>query len=338
MIKHRYDEMGFSIGIGLTNDCNLMCAHCYRDTEHVSSLNFTDVERICQSIPIKAMGLGTGENALHPEFNKIVKYLNSEGIRLSIASNGFSLTKIPDEILTAFQDVEVSIDFPSQPEQDAWRGDGNWDLVHKAIERCSKLGIEISILSTMMKPNYAKMDQMVTLARRDGVNLRVNAYQAVKSGEFRLNYDDFWEGYQRLFSEGLVISCSEPVVRAVMGFSEVHSPCGSDSIRFNPQGQVIPCVYWPTAGDSLPKLEDFYLMGSKVMENPSFKLAQAIPPSASHCPCQGGCASRRAINNQLDAHDDYCPWVRDDEMQLTWQSAPEKDLIRAKNVCTTIVA
>ena len=330
--------MGYSVGIGLTNDCNLMCAHCYRDTAQISSLSLEQIKRICQSIPVHSMGLGTGENALHPEFIAIVKYLYLQGIRLSIASNGFSLTNIPDDILMAFQDVEVSIDFPSQQEQDAWRGEGNWALVHKAIDRCRKLGIEISILATMMKPNYSKMDEMVALARQDGVNLRVNAYQAVKTDEYRLKYDDFWEGYRRLFLQGLVISCSEPVVRAVMGLSEVHSPCGYASIRFNPQGQVIPCVYWPAGNDSLPKLEDLYQMGSGVMESPSFQAARGIPSSASQCPCQGGCASRRAINQNLDAHDDYCPWIRDEEIQLAWQPAPAKDLVRAKNVCTTIVA
>jgi MoaA/NifB/PqqE/SkfB family radical SAM enzyme len=330
--------MGYSIGIGLTNDCNLICAHCYRDTEHISSLSLEQVKRVCQSISIDSMGLGTGENALHPEFIAIVKYLQSQGIRLSIASNGFSLTTIPDDVLMAFKDVEVSIDFPSEHEQDAWRGEGNWALVHEAIDRCKKQGVEISILATMMKPNYAQMDRMVALARRNGVNLRVNVYQAVKTDEFRLAYDDFWEGYRRLFSEGLVISCSEPVVRAVMGLSEVHSPCGSNSIRINPHQQVLPCVYWPAQNGSLPTLEDLSLLGDRVIESPIFRSARAIPPSASQCPCQGGCASRRAINHQLDAHDDYCPWVRGEEIQLNWQPAPSKDLVRAKNVCTTIVA
>jgi MoaA/NifB/PqqE/SkfB family radical SAM enzyme len=283
------------------------------------------------------MGMGTGENALHPEFIRIVEYLRPRDIRLSIASNGYSLTTIPEGILSAFQDVEVSIDHPTQSEQDAWRGEGNWALVHQAIERCHRLGIEVSILATLMCTNYAQMDQMVVLARQDGVNLRVNAYQSVKTDTYRLSYEQFWEGYRRLFAEGLVVSCSEPVVRAVMGLDEVQSPCGRRSIRFNPRGQVIPCVYWPADHGSLPELEDLYQLGSKVMENGWFQSAREVPPSAADCPCQGGCASRRALNHKLDAHDDYCPWVRGDEIELPWQPAPAKDLMRAGNVCTTIV-
>jgi MoaA/NifB/PqqE/SkfB family radical SAM enzyme len=284
------------------------------------------------------MGMGTGENALHPEFIPIVEYLRSRGIRLSIASNGYSLTSVPDEILASFQDVEVSIDYPTQQEQDAWRGQGNWTLVHQAMERAHRLGLEVSILATMMRTNYIQMDSMVALARRDGVNLRVNAYQAVKTDAYRLEYAQFWEGYQRLFSEGLVISCSEPVVRAVMGLGEARSPCGRGSIRFNPLGQVIPCVYWPADLGPLPKLDDLFRLGSRLVEEGWFHAARQVPLSALDCPCQGGCASRRALNRKLDAHDDYCPWVRGEQIHLSWLPAMAKELMRAGNVCTTIVA
>jgi len=329
--------MGYSVGIGLTNDCNLDCAHCYRDTDRLWSLNLEQVKRICESIPVDSMGMGTGENALNPEFIPIVEYLQGRNIRLSIASNGYSLTTIPEEILSAFRDVEVSIDHPTQAEQDTWRGGGSWALVHQAIERCARLGIEVSILATMMQTNYNQMDQLVALARKDGVNLRVNAYQSVKTNTYGLQFSDFWEGYRRLFSEGLVVSCSEPVVRAAMGFDDVQSPCGRQSIRFNPQGQVIPCVYWPGEFGPLPTLDDLYKNGDQVIEDASFQAARQVPNSASDCPCQGGCASRRAINNELDAHDDFCPWVRGEEIKLSWEPAPTKNLMRAGNVCTTIV-
>lgn len=330
--------MGYSVGIGLTNDCNLACAHCYRDTDRVWSLGLEQVKRICEAIPIDSMGMGTGENALHPEFISIVEYLRERDIKLSIASNGYSLTTVPEEILLAFGDVEVSIDYPTQEEQDNWRGAGNWKLVHQAIERCHRAGIAVSILATLMKTNYNQMDGLVGLARQNGVNLRVNAYQAVKTNAYQLNYQKFWEGYRRLLGEGLLISCTEPVVRAVLGFDQVQSPCGRRSIRFNPRGQVIPCVYWPTNTNPAPTLGDLFQFGDGVVQDNSFLSARHIPKSAINCPCQGGCASRRALNQNLDDHDYYCPWVRGDQVELEWKAGPSKDLMRAGNVCTTIVA
>lgn len=329
--------MGYSVGIGLTNDCNLDCAHCYRDKTTISYLSLAHVKQLCEAVPVEAMGLGTGENALHPDFAAIVSYLRDRGIKLSMASNGHGLTIISEESLCAFSDVEVSIDFPTPADQDAFRGPGNWELVHRAIERCQKLGVEVSILATLMRQNYQQMDRMVALARQRGVNLRVNAYQAVKSDTFRLEYDEFWEGYRRLFSEGLVVSCSEPVVRAVMGLGSAPSPCGHRSLRINPRGQVIPCVYWPVQPGQGIHIADLEGFGEGVFQSDLFRQARQAPAQAADCLCGGGCASRRALHGQLEAHDDYCPWVRGDEVHLAWRPAPAKNLMRIGNVCTTVV-
>ena len=329
--------MGFSVGIGLTNDCNLHCAHCYRDTQSINHISLDQVKKLCASIPVDAIGMGTGENILNPEFDEIVGYLNDIGVKISIASNGHSLTKTSTHILNMFSDVELSIDFPTEKGQDTFRGPGNWTLVHEAIERCQNLGIEVSILSTLMCTNFDKMDQMVTLARLIGCNLRINVYQAVKTDFFRLSYDQFWEGYERLFSAGMVVSCSEPVVRSVMGFEDVQSPCGRHSIRINPRGQIIPCVYWPIVERDHLAIRDLTVLGKQVFEESDFLDARSDPPDASGCACRGGCASRRALNHALNAHDEYCPWVRGDSINLEWKSAPAKDLMRSGNVCTTVV-
>jgi len=286
---------------------------------------------------VDAMGMGTGENILNPEFNEIASYLSEKGVKLSIASNGHSLTIAPEHILKMFSDVELSIDYPTEIEQDKLRGPGNWTLVHKAIDRCQNLGIEVSILATLMCTNFDKMDQMVALARSNGCNLRVNAYQAVKTDVFRLSYDQYWGGDQRLLSAGLVVACSEPVVRAVMGLSDVQSPCGQRSIRINPRGQIIPCVYWPVNGTHGLTIKDLSRLNSRVLEEDTFLEAQFNPPVASNCACQGGCASRRALNQNLDAHDEYCPWEKGDSINLEWKPAPAKDLMRTGNVCTTVV-
>jgi MoaA/NifB/PqqE/SkfB family radical SAM enzyme len=329
--------MKLSVGIGLTNDCNLRCAHCYRDTDHIDHLSLEQIKTICENLPVGGIGFGTGENALNPEFVPIVEYLYAQGIRLNLASNGYSLMDLDEGHLRMFHDVDVSIDFPTEKEQDRFRGQGNWDLVHQAIARCRSLNIPVSILATLMVINYTRMDELAGLARKNGAALRVNAYQAVKTDAFKLSYEQFWEGYRRLFGAAEVVSCSEPVVRAAMGLEDVRSPCGHSSIRFNPRGQVIPCVYWPLRGDPAPTIADLPLLGPDIMDGDEFRRARGEPSVASGCPCRGGCATRRALNGILDAHDDYCPWVRGTELHLDWKPAPAVDLVRARNVCTTIV-
>jgi MoaA/NifB/PqqE/SkfB family radical SAM enzyme len=329
--------MAYSVGIGLTNACNLACAHCYRPTDRIDYVPLEQIKTICETLPVGSMGMGTGENILHPQFAQIVEYLRGRGVRLSIASNGHSLTSMSDDLLAAFNDVEVSIDYPTRQQQDELRGPGNWDLVHRAIDRCQRQGIPVSILATLMCTNFHQMDQMVSLAQRLGVTLRVNVYQAVRTDVFRLSYEQFWEAYRRLFSAGRVVSCSEPIVRAVMGLGDVESPCGRSSIRFDMRGRIIPCVYWPI-GDVQPlTVDDLPAQGEGVLEHSFFHQARDVAARAAGCPCRGGCASRRALAGDLAGHDEYCPWARGATVDLPWQPAPEMNLVRGRNVCTTIV-
>jgi MoaA/NifB/PqqE/SkfB family radical SAM enzyme len=326
--------MAFSVGIGLTNDCNLHCEHCYRPTDRVYSLSMDDVKAICDHLPVGAIGLGTGENALHPQFSEIVTYLSGRGIRLSMASNGYSLNNISDEQLGAFHDVEVSIDFATEREQDSFRGTGNWRQVHKAMDRCRSLDVEVSILATMMNINYQQMDDLARLAQDRGVNLRVNVYQPVQTQLFSLSYQQFWEGFGRLLGSSRLLSCTEPVVQAVLGMDPVRSPCGLESVRVTPRRTVAPCVYWPS---SSLVIEDLVQQGEDIFESPEFTQAVHVPPAAAECPCQGGCASRRALLGNLDQHDPYCPWTHHGPFELDYERAPEKSLVRARNYCTTIV-
>ena len=98
--------MPFSVGIGLTNECNLRCPHCYRPDQTVDRLTVADVERMCESIPVRSMNLGVGENGLHPEYEAILEYFWERGIKTSITSNGFSIQRLPDVAVKRFHSVE----------------------------------------------------------------------------------------------------------------------------------------------------------------------------------------------------------------------------------------
>lgn len=329
--------MGYSVGMGLTNACNLACAHCYRPTDRIDYVSLEQIRTICETLPVTSMGMGTGENLLHPQFGAIVNYLHEQGVKLSIASNGHSLVNMGETLLAKFHDVELSIDYPSREQQDGLRGPGNWELVHQAIRLCQMQGKPVSILCTLMCTNWHLMDEMVGLAQELGVLLRVNVYQAVRSDAYRLSYDQFWGAYRRLFSAGKVVSCSEPIVAAAMGLPDVQSPCGRNSIRFDMRGRIIPCVYWPLTSATPLTIADLPSLGEAVLEHDFFQQARTTPSHAADCPCQGGCASRRSLDGNLAGHDEYCPWARGDSIDLPWTPAPQVDLVRSRNVCTTIV-
>jgi MoaA/NifB/PqqE/SkfB family radical SAM enzyme len=138
---------GFSVGLGLTNDCNLACAHCYRDTDRIDRLTLDDVRRICDSVAVRSVNLGTGENGLHPDFRAILRYLRDRGITTALTSNGYSAGALNDEELGWLADLEFSLDFATEAEQDSWRGPGNWRLVFKQAARAQRLGVAVTFVA-----------------------------------------------------------------------------------------------------------------------------------------------------------------------------------------------
>jgi MoaA/NifB/PqqE/SkfB family radical SAM enzyme len=111
-----------ALGLGLTNECNLSCAFCYRDPTRTDRLSLDQVKSVMERLPIRSVNLGTGENGMHPDFKAILAYLRKKSIKLTITSNGHSIAVLEDNELRAFHDIEFSLDYPTQAEQDAQRG------------------------------------------------------------------------------------------------------------------------------------------------------------------------------------------------------------------------
>src|ERR1700726_102279 len=177
-----------SIGLGLTNECNLACAFCYRDPTRTDRISLDQVKAVMEHLPVRSVNLGTGENGMHPEFKAILGYLRTQPIKLTITSNGHSVAVLEDNELLAFHDIEFSLDYPTQAEQDAQRGTGNWELVHHQAERCVRLGVPVTIVAVMMKTNYLRLADVARVAKRFDAPLRVNVYQAVRSDLCALSY------------------------------------------------------------------------------------------------------------------------------------------------------
>ena len=237
-------DASISLGLGLTNECNLACAFCYRDPTRADRLSVNQVKAVIESSPIRSVNLGTGENGMHPEFKAILAYLQTKPVKLTITSNGHSIAVLEDNEVGAFHDIEFSLDYATQAEQDAQRGPGNWSLIHEQAARCVRLGVPVTIISVMMKSNYLRLAEVARVAKQFGAPLRVNVYQAVRSDVYALSYEEYWEGFRSLFQETDVIAISEPLVRAMAGLPSLRGGCGVSTLRVTPRATTQPCVYW----------------------------------------------------------------------------------------------
>ena len=331
-------DRGISLGLGLTNECNLACSFCYRDPTRADRLSLEQVKAIMERLPVRSVNLGTGENGMHPEFKAILAYLRSLPVKLTITSNGHSIAVLDDNDLRAFHDIEFSLDYPTQEEQDAQRGAGNWRLIQQQAGRCVQLGVPVTVVAVMMKSNYLRLADVARVAKRFNAPLRVNVYQAVRSDIFVLTYEEYWEGFRKLFQSTDVIAIGEPLVRALAGLPPIEGGCAVGTVRVTPRATTQPCVYWPGLGEAL---SDLISAGPEILNSSPFEQARTVPDACHSCEfrdsCRGGCAGRRRLQGTLSQPDSYCPIIRGERPRLEIRMAANRDLPKLSSSCTTVV-
>lgn len=331
-------ERTFALGLGLTNECNLACAFCYRDPNRLDRLSLDQVRAVMRRLAVRSVNLGTGENGMHPDFRAILDFLRRERINLTITSNGYSIQVLDDPQVAAFKDVEFSLDYPTEAEQDAQRGSGNWRLVHEQATRCRRLGIPVTFIAVMMRSNFDRLADIAEVIKAFDAPLRINVYQSVRSDAFALTYDEYWQGFEMLFARTDAVAIGEPLVRAMAGLPPRRGGCGVETVRVTPRATVQPCVYWPGGGAPLDLLLD---LGPGIVDTKSFAAARSTPLACAGCRhvavCGGGCAGRRRLLEALDDPDPYCPIMRGEDRRLRIRMATSRDLPKLESACTTIV-
>lgn len=332
------EPKSFALGLGLTNECNLSCAFCYRDPLRTDRLTLEQVRRAVESVPLRSVNLGTGENGMHPEFTAMLAYLRRQPLKLTMTSNGHSVQVLADEDVKAFHEIEFSLDYPTEEEQDGQRGAGNWTLIHEQAARCRRLGVPVTFIAVMMRSNYDRLAAIAAIAKAYDAPLRLNVYQAVRSDSFALTYDEYWTGFQLLFDKTDVLAIGEPLVRAMAGLPPRQGGCGVATIRVTPRATVQPCVYWPGHGAALDQL---LTLKDEILHTESFEAARSAPEACQSCQhlasCRGGCAGRRRLLGRLAEPDPYCPFTRGDKRTLSFRLAEGRPLAKSDSACTTVV-
>jgi radical SAM protein with 4Fe4S-binding SPASM domain len=334
-----HSPQSFALGVGLTNACNLSCAHCYRTTG-TDALSMREVLAAVDAIPTRAVNFGTGENGLHPELAPLAVELARRDIAVTMTTNGYSAAVLSDATLSLFRDVEFSIDFPTREAHDAARGDGNWALIEEQMERCRHLGVSATIACVLMSSNHRALPALARLAGERGALLRVNVFQAVRGAAFALSFDEFWEAWRGLFDSADLVSCGEPIVRAMLGIARAPGVgCGVETVRITPRGKVVPCVY---GADDALGLEDLQRLGPAIVEQSSFRRLAVVPDECRSCShvatCGGGCPSRRTLRGDMNRGDEFCPILKGRELSLrATPAAFGRTPPKASSACTTIV-
>lgn len=332
----------WNIGLGLTNKCNLKCPHCYsRDLRE--DLDPVLVKNLFHNVGVSSVNFGTGESGLYPYFREIIRHLSDIGIKLSLTTNGYTIKILKDEELASFNDIDFSLDFPSPSKHNAWRGKGTFENVIQGIQRCKSLSVETSIVTCLMNLNSKSMLGMLDLAHKLETNLRINIYKPVRTRKFELTYRMFWSAIKEILAHSRIISCSEPIISTIVDEKVKNTirPCGKNSFRVAPNGDVLPCVYWNKSDVNLYNLNPLSSIFDKIRDSNEFTYINTVPNRCKSCEyeaiCGGGCASRRLYTN-FSEPDKYCYKLKGEHPSLDFEwSKNRKSLIHSNYLCTLIV-
>lgn len=328
-ITNTYKKIS-SVGIGLTNKCNLNCPHCYSRNLPIESLTLPDIKNILKKLPdLKKVNFGTGESILNPDLKKIITFLDKKGIEMALTSNGTTVCELEEEYLKKFKDIDISIDFPEKKLHDKWRSPGAFKRAISALEKSQKIGVNTSIALCLMNINYKYLPGFRKILDKYKINLRINLYKPQgENDNFSLNYSEFWEAISLLAKNFYLINYSEPILSLITQNKNLNgSPCGN-SVRIHPDGKISPCVF---------------LAGFPINTKRFKKLKNYIPAFCKKCRyanrCRGGCLSRRYLKKRVTLPDEFCPfYLKLPQPKIKFKNAKKKDdFIHTNYLCTLIV-
>lgn len=125
-------KMPETVQIEITRQCNLRCRMCRRNDsailpESVGHMKMSTWRRTLEIVPdISYVGLvGFGEPVLHPQFGKMLRELDAEGVPFSFSTNGIAITSRDVEQWSSLEhlaSINVSIDSPDSAVYENVRG------------------------------------------------------------------------------------------------------------------------------------------------------------------------------------------------------------------------
>lgn len=180
----------------LTEGCNLRCRHCWINPKYQSGDSVylaLDFELFCHIIrQAKLLGLDGvkltgGEPLIHPDIDRILTFLGSEEIRVTVETNGLLCTKEIAKSISKCKTPFVSVSLDgAEAETHEWvRGvDGSFEAAIQGIRNLVNAGLRPQVILTVMRRNKDQMEGVVRLAESLGAgSVKFNIVQPISRGE-----------------------------------------------------------------------------------------------------------------------------------------------------------
>jgi radical SAM protein with 4Fe4S-binding SPASM domain len=245
--KAEIKGMPVSIGMELTNNCNLQCAQCCSGSGQMTrKKGFMEVDLFRKVMKELAPYLYNvnlyfqGEPMMHPQFFSLLGHC--KGINSVVSTNGHFLSEENSEKLavSGLKKLIISLDGIDQKTYSVYRVNGNVDKVMEGIRNVTKarevqnsdLKIEIQFLVNSF--NEHQIPQIKQLAKKTGAGLQLKSMQIMNRKDI-----DTWlpsDGRFRRYE----IKNGDYMLK-----SSLPNRCAR--LWFNPvitwDGKVVPCCF-----------------------------------------------------------------------------------------------
>jgi len=246
----------------VTAACNLSCGYCRASASSLPDVDELSTEEALSFLssiaPLQPMIiLSGGEPLLRPDIFQIARHGKALGMRVSLASNGTTITsQVADEIAASgISRVSISLDGASSKKHDLIRGKGSFQAAMRGIENLRDK-VDFQINNTLTRKNESDVAAIFDLAQRVGARA-LHFFFLVATGRGREADLISPERQEQLLREidrerelrplEVQVTCAPQYARiARQGRSRAGGCLAGKSFVFvSRKGDVYPCGYFP---------------------------------------------------------------------------------------------
>jgi radical SAM protein with 4Fe4S-binding SPASM domain len=335
-----------SVGLEITNRCNLHCRHCfnYSGENTVQELSLAELEYLFDQINDfggKSIRISGGEPTLHPDFIAIVSAASRRGLSVSLNSHGVYGTGLYRRLIDLpIERFIISLD-GLQDANDRIRGQGVFQRVVKTIAGLRAADRTVMIGVHLGRSNIGDIPGLISFASELGCDIKFSPLRPLGRARKYLLQDilqpvDFYHTVRNIIG----YRTEHPHIQIATDFDIFHflgdisprplerasCPAGRSFLNVNYDGYVYPCAFLvtPEREFAAGHIHDSSLL--TLWQNaPIFEPFRTVgkDEKCGNCPvytrtCTGGCvAMSYFLAGSIDAHDPTCfiEYVSQDELR-----------------------
>jgi putative heme d1 biosynthesis radical SAM protein NirJ2 len=319
----------------VTNRCNLLCQHCYRDAGDAAENELSTKEGLSLLDEIakagfKLMVFSGGEPFMRPDILQLTEHAASLGMRPVYGTNGTLLTKemARDVMAAGGASVAISLHMVDSEKIDEFMGiPGTYEKAVEAMRNCNDVGLPFQVNTTVFERNYDEILQVCELAKEMGakshhVLFLVPTGRAENIEEETLREKEYEKLIRALLKKRRDLNFDIKPTCAPQ-FMRIAQQLGIDTGRYTrgclagvsycsiiPNGDVWPCPYLPM---KLGNVRDTPF--SEIWaENPVLVKMRTLSYTGKCGACEfkklcGGCRARAHFYyNDYMAHEPWCAY------------------------------